>query len=92
MSSPRAATSVGDQHVAAAVGEAHQHLVAVALFHVAVQGERGGCVMFQQPTTSSVSRRMLQNTTVDSGRNCSSSAVVAAKQRRAASIGLEEHA
>src|SRR3546814_4774336 len=31
----------GDQHVAAAVAETHQHLVAVALLHVAVQRRRG---------------------------------------------------
>jgi len=31
----------GHQHRAAVVGEAHQHLVAVALLHVAVQGQRG---------------------------------------------------
>ncbi|CAM5414636.1 hypothetical protein RLIN73S_07472 [Rhodanobacter lindaniclasticus] len=31
----------GHQHGAAVVGEAHQHFVAVALLHVAVQGQRG---------------------------------------------------
>src|SRR3546814_6843375 len=34
-----------DRHAAAAVGEAHQYLVAVALLHVAVQGERAEAVV-----------------------------------------------
>ncbi len=31
----------GHQHRAAAIGEAHQHFIAIALVHVAMQGERG---------------------------------------------------
>jgi hypothetical protein len=34
----------GDEHAAAAVGEAHQHFLAVALVEVAVQGQGGEAV------------------------------------------------
>jgi hypothetical protein len=38
----------GHQHAAAAVGELHQHLVAVALFQVAVQFQRHEALRLQQ--------------------------------------------
>ena len=40
MSSPRAATSVATSSADAAIGEAHQHLLALALVEFAVQGQR----------------------------------------------------
>jgi hypothetical protein len=47
-SSPRAGHVGGHQHRAAAVGEAHQHLVAVALLQVAVQRQGAVALRLQQ--------------------------------------------
>jgi hypothetical protein len=47
MSSPRAAMSVATSTLAAAVGKAHQHLVAVALVQLAVQLQRRKALRLQ---------------------------------------------
>jgi hypothetical protein len=81
MSSPRAATSVATSTAAAAVGELHQHLVAVALLQVAVQFQRHDALGLQhRHQVAALLLGVAEGQRADSGRKWFSSRPTACRR------------